>query len=98
MRVEFSPESQSDLEAIGDYIARDNPLRADSFLDEISDAALSLGQWPNRAPVSGVHPAVRRWVHGAYNIYFEVLSDRVRVLRILNAALPVTASMFGKPL
>ncbi len=35
MRLQFSPKSADDLEEIGDYIARDNPVRAASFVDEI---------------------------------------------------------------
>jgi len=34
-RLVLSPRAQLDLEEIGDYIARDNPARALSFLDEL---------------------------------------------------------------
>jgi toxin ParE1/3/4 len=30
-----SPEAEADLEEIGDFIAQDNPHRADTFIDEI---------------------------------------------------------------
>jgi len=33
-RLIFSPRAAADLEAIGDYIAHDNPARAISFLEE----------------------------------------------------------------
>ena len=35
MRCRFSPLAELDLEEIGDYIARDNPPRALSFIEEI---------------------------------------------------------------
>lgn len=35
MRLAFLPQAERDLEAIGDYIARDNPRRALSFLQEL---------------------------------------------------------------
>jgi toxin ParE1/3/4 len=35
MRLVFSPRAALDLEEIGDYIARDNPRRAISFLGEL---------------------------------------------------------------
>ncbi len=35
MRCELSPIAEFDLEEIGDYIARDNPSRAVSFVREI---------------------------------------------------------------
>lgn len=35
MKLVFSPKAAEDLEEIGDYIARDNPQRALSFVAEI---------------------------------------------------------------
>jgi plasmid stabilization system protein ParE len=35
MRVLLSPAAERDLEAIGDYIAEDNPARALTFIGEI---------------------------------------------------------------
>ncbi len=37
MRVSISPLAERDLEAIGDYIADDNPARAVSFVAELRD-------------------------------------------------------------
>lgn len=37
MRLFFSPKAALDPEEIGDYIARDNPQRALSFLSELED-------------------------------------------------------------
>ena len=46
MRVEFSRFVEHDLEAIGDYIARDNPRRALSFVREIRGEIARVGQAP----------------------------------------------------
>ena len=35
MTLRFRKEALSDLEEIGDYIATDNPLRAESFVGEL---------------------------------------------------------------
>ena len=35
MRLVFLPQAEMDLEAIGDYIALDNPRRAISFVREL---------------------------------------------------------------
>ena len=40
-----------DLEAIGDWIARDNPARATSFVAELSKACKSIGRTPRRFPL-----------------------------------------------
>lgn len=94
MRAKFSRESNADLEAIGDFIARDNPRRAESFLDELHEAAESLAQFPHRFPASDFDPAIRRAVHGAYNIYYAVRPDHVRVLRVIHGAQALDESIF----
>ena len=35
MRLNFTPMAEQDLEAIADYIAADNPVRALSFVHEL---------------------------------------------------------------
>ncbi len=35
MKLGLSPLAEQDLEAIGDYIAQDNPIRAISFMEEL---------------------------------------------------------------
>lgn len=42
-RLVFSPEAQTDLEQIGDYIAQDNPTAAIEFIETIA-APLSAGR------------------------------------------------------
>ena len=53
MKVVLTRDAEADLLQIGDYIARDDPLRADSFIQELVDQAMQLGnsrtvsQWPS---------------------------------------------------
>jgi plasmid stabilization system protein ParE len=46
MRIEFSQFIEGDLEAIGDYIALDNPRRAVSFVREIRATVRMVGRQP----------------------------------------------------
>ena len=46
MRTEISRFIQSDIEAIANYIAEDNPARAVSCIREIRDAIRLIGQNP----------------------------------------------------
>ena len=46
MLVELSSFIESDLEAIADYIAQDNPMRAVSFIREIREELRLVGQNP----------------------------------------------------
>ncbi len=54
MIVHLSAEAEQDLqdlETIVDYIARDNPLRAISFLRELREKCLGLVDLPERFPL-----------------------------------------------
>jgi toxin ParE1/3/4 len=83
-RLVFSPRAEADLEGIGDYIARDNPARAISFLDELRDRiAATPGSYPAREDLAA---GLRMAVHGRYLILFRTNPDGVRIERILHGA------------
>jgi len=42
MIVRILPAARAELETIGDYIARDNPRRAVSFVRELRDKCLGM--------------------------------------------------------
>ena len=46
MAIRFTPLASSDLEAIGDYIAQDNPARAYSFVLEIRKQCRKIASAP----------------------------------------------------
>jgi len=48
-RLEFSPEAQADLIDTAAYIARDNPDRARSFVDELEARCAALADFPEAA-------------------------------------------------
>ncbi len=86
-RLVFTPAARDDLLAIGLFIAEDNPQRAESFVAELEvKAALICKQplsFPERADIS---PGVRAAVHGRYLLFFRVLDNDVRIVRILHGA------------
>ncbi len=96
MIVHLSAEAEYDLEAIGDYIARDNPARAISFLQDMRAKCLDLAQMPERFPLVARYQAagVRRRVHGDYLIFYRVERDRVVILHILHGARDYGAILF----
>lgn len=88
MRVAFAEEAELDLEAIGDFIARDNPRRALSFLAELRARCESLADFPARFP-SVRHQAsqsVHRCLHGNYLIFYQIEGDAVTILHIRHGA------------
>lgn len=83
----FSPLAESDLEEIGDYIARDNPARALSFVREIREQCAKIAATPLAAPVRPeLGERIRMFVFGNYLIFYTVESDSVRIERILHGA------------
>lgn len=92
MRVIFSPASRSDLAEIGDYIARDNPVRARRFVEELTVAALAVGDVPSSSPTIGRYrrTGLRRRVHKGYLIIYRVAEGLVEIVRILHGARDVT--------
>lgn len=76
MRCIFSDLAETDLEAIGDYIAQDNPARALSFVQELRSHSQRLTNAPKRAIVDWIDGMpVRIAPHGNYNIYFSFIED-----------------------
>jgi toxin ParE1/3/4 len=87
MRITFSPRSVLDLEEIGDYIARDNPQRAVTFLGELEEHCHRIRLSPLAFPLrEDLAPTLRMAPHGNYVIFFDVQKDTVRIERILHGA------------
>jgi toxin ParE1/3/4 len=85
----MSPLAAADLEDIADYIARDNPVRAASFVAELEAKCRAVAAAPERYParpdlVSGLRVAV----HRRYLVLFRELpgENAVRVERVLHSA------------
>ena len=87
MPVEFSPAAEKDLESIGDYIAKDNPTRAVTFIQEIRDRCRVLDEAPLAAPLRpDIASGIRLLVHKRYLIFYSVSEKTVRIERILHAS------------
>ena len=96
MIVEITAEAEADLEAIGDYIARDNPARAVSFVRELGQSCVELAEFPEAWPIVPHYEtqSIRRRVHGRYLIFYQIRGDKVTVLHVLNGAMDVEAILF----
>jgi toxin ParE1/3/4 len=87
IRVIFSPEADTDLEQIADYIAADNPVRAVTFVEELKRKALNTRFAPQAYPRRDDLPGeLRMAVHRPYNILFRVSKERIEIARIVHGA------------
>ena len=72
MIVVFSQRADADLEAIGDWIARDNPGRAISFVAELRCACEELGANPRMYPFLPGSRTLRKRTFEQYLILYRV--------------------------
>lgn len=87
MRFRFSRQAETDITEIGDYIARDNPARAVSFVRELRARCRQLTDFPEAAPVRpALGEGVRMSVFGPYLIFYVVRSDVLEIRRIVHGA------------
>lgn len=88
MKVRITRQAQVDLEVIGEWIGRDNPARAISFVDELLERCRSLAEHPERFPVHLVIRGriVRKMIHQHYVVLYIRLADCVEVAHIVHGA------------
>lgn len=96
MKVDITSAAEADLERIADYIARDNPARASSFVRELFERCLSIADMPEAWPIVPryEHHRIRRRVHGRYLIFYRVGEESITILHVLNGAMDVEAVLF----
>ncbi len=87
-RVIWTETAWIDLENIADYIARDSPYYAASFVREIRDRARSLSRMAMRGhvvPEIG-DKQIRELTIRSYRLIYRVEKSRVAVLAIVHGA------------
>jgi toxin ParE1/3/4 len=86
MKCVFSTFAELDLEEIADYIARDNPRRALSFIGEIRERCRNIVMFPEAAPLrEELGTGIRVVPLGRYLIFYTVDTNLVRIERILSS-------------
>ena len=85
MKVTLSTRARRDLEGIRNYIEKDNPARAISFVGELRDTAKRIGDMPRAFPLVPRYEqhGIRRRSYNGYGILYSVQPDRVFVHRIV---------------
>jgi toxin ParE1/3/4 len=100
MRIVFTIRAHTDLREIGDWIAKDSPRRAHSFVRELEAKCGRLASYPARYRVISDRPdaSVRRCLHGDYVVLFdaETSPGEVLILRIVHGARDY-AKLLGPP-
>jgi toxin ParE1/3/4 len=96
MRCVISPLAERDLEEIGDYIAKDNPARAVTFIRDLRDRCTQLGDYPEAAPLRpALGPGIRMVPFGRYLIFYTIGAGEVRIERAIHSARNIEALFNG---
>ena len=92
MQCVFSPLAELDLEEIGDYIARDNPSRALSFIRQIREQCAKITAMPLASPLRHEFgEGIRMAAFGHYLIFYTVDAESIRIERVLHGARNIPA-------
>ena len=84
-RIVWRPIAEADLDSIIDYIAQDNPTKAEAFGQELRDKTLPLAQHPKLGHTGrpGLPAFLRELVvHRNYIVFYRVF-DEARIVEIL---------------
>ncbi len=86
MAIKWTKTALRSVEEIADYIAKDNPTRATSFVLELQDAVTKL-QTHSGMGRAGRVPGTRELVlHKNYIAIYRVRDDNVEILRLHHVA------------
>jgi toxin ParE1/3/4 len=94
--IRITAAAEADLEAIGDWIARDSPTRALSFVAELRDACMTIAHLPTGYAIVSRYErfGVRRRVYGNYLVFYRVGPSAIEVLHVLHGARDYEAILF----
>jgi toxin ParE1/3/4 len=97
VKVIVSAAADSDLAAIGDWIADDNPERALSFIEELRAKVAELAMTPRLYPYAqGLeNRSIRRRLYRGYLIFYEIANDRIEIIHIVHSMRDY-AALFGQ--
>lgn len=91
MKLRISSEANQDLRGIGEYIARDNPKRANSYVAELSARIREIAERPLSFPArEDIAPGLRAGLHRPYLILFRITGDTVEIARVIHGARDIT--------
>jgi toxin ParE1/3/4 len=83
----LSPRARLDLEEIADHIAPDNPLRAITFVEELTAKFEKIGDHPQAyGGRPELPPHCRAAVHGSYRVIYRLEEEEPVILRVFHAA------------
>ena len=96
MKVVVTEAAYQDLKAIAQFIGRDSPQRARTFIDELEGRCRRLGLMPQAFPLVPGHEddGIRRRPYKNYLILYRAGADAVEILHVVHGAQDYETTLF----
>ena len=92
LRILKRPEAENDLDEIWWYIAQDNPVNADKFIDEIEATCRKVARFKNMGRNRDeLHPGLQSFPVGKYLIFYMPISRGIEIIRVLHGMMDIDA-------
>jgi len=92
VKYRLLPQAEVDLEAIGDYVAADNPFAAVRLVDAFEARWRLLALHPfSGAPREDIAPGIRHLVLGEYLTFYRIADGAIEILRVLHGRRKIEA-------
>jgi len=96
-RVEITRTAERDIEAIDDFILRDNPTAARKWVGEVERQISTLEQSPARCPLipeaADLSREYRHLLYGPYRTIIKINGSCVIVVRVIHGARLLTFTL-----
>lgn len=92
LELEISPEAENDLLDTWLYIAEDQPINADRYLDKLQEKAQKLAEFPDLGrDRPELAEGLRSFPVDRYNLYYTVTETKLILVRVLPGDRDITA-------
>lgn len=86
MKFLKSERAEEDLIDIWLYIAEDQPVNADRFLDKLNETVVALADTPGMGvDRPGLGAGIKSFPVGKYILYYRMMQDVLEIVRVLSA-------------
>lgn len=90
IEIILTEEAENDLVDVIEYIARDNPKRAKTYIAELlAKADNTISIFPFSCPLHNEAFNIRKFTYGKYNLYYKYIEseEKAYILHVFNSAL-----------
>ncbi|MCI0488370.1 MAG: type II toxin-antitoxin system RelE/ParE family toxin [Blastocatellia bacterium] len=90
-----SESAHADLLEIWEYLAEDNPISADAFIDTLNEKCRMIAGFPEMGRArEELAPRLRSFPVGRFVIYYRPMENGIEIVRMLHASREISGITF----